>query len=466
MRMNGGRPLSLKARVMLFVATAIGLSLILIGYLIQNAVSNHFIEQDEEELHVITKAVEDALREANTDHSHFAKTLEQAVSGHHGVYYQVLNQQLDILYFTPPFNYQIDIQTRLPEISHEALESVTWELNGQHYRGLITPVKISGNHYYVVAAIEMDFHMHFLDQFQYTLWLIMAIAAVVILSAAWFGIHQGHLPLHKLTADIASIKADRLDTRIDVHGVPSELVTLVNSFNEMLSRLELSFKRLSNFSDDIAHEIRTPLTNLITQTQVGLNKVRSDVEYQELLYSNLEEQERLAKMVNEMLWLAKSDNGLIEIEPEQLDLRRQIQDLFDYFEVLADEKNIQLNLIGQPVLVNADKSMLRRVISNLLSNALRHSPLGKTIDVAVFSELGEVGFSIKNHGEPIPALHLSKIFDRFYRVDPSRQRQSDGVGLGLAIVKSIVEAHSGRVEVQSNTTETIFSIFFPDKNYL
>ena len=230
----------------------------------------------------------------------------------------------------------------------------------------------------------------------------------------------------------------------------------------MIGRLEDSFVRLSHFSADIAHELRTPLTNLITQTQVGLGKSRSLEEYRELLYSNLEEQERLTKMVNDMLWLAQSEHGLLKPVWEPLDLAREVRELFDFFEALAEEKHIQLVLEGKAPIIQGDRAMLRRALSNLLSNAIRHTPVGRSVLIRLDSSgEGRALLSVQNPGPEIPAEHLPRIFDRFYRVDPSRQRQSEGAGLGLAIVKSIVEAHEGNIAVISERGVTRFTISLP-----
>lgn len=230
----------------------------------------------------------------------------------------------------------------------------------------------------------------------------------------------------------------------------------------MIGRLEESFERLSHFSADIAHELRTPLTNIITQTQVILGKSRSMVEYRELHYSNLEELYRLSKMVNDTLWLAKSEHGLLKPVREPLDINQEVCDLFDFFEALAEEKQIQLKLDGQMPLLKVDRVMFQRALSNLLSNALRHSPVGARVIVYLsISNKGEPTISVRNSGPGIPDEHKLRIFDRFYRVDPSRQRQSEGAGLGLAIVKSIVEAHGGRIDVVSSNGETAFTIKFP-----
>jgi two-component system heavy metal sensor histidine kinase CusS len=310
----------------------------------------------------------------------------------------------------------------------------------------------------------MDFHLQFLDNFRHSLWLIMSLAGAFTLLATWFGVHQGHAPLRSLSNIMSDVQAHSLHVRLDPHEVPNELQALVNSFNQMIERLEDSFAQLSHFSADIAHELRTPITNLITQTQVILSKPRSLDEYRELLYSNLEEQERLAKMVNDMLWLAQSEHGLLKPVWKQLDLGKEVQALFDFFEALAEEKQIELLLQSSESvpMILGDRGMLQRAISNLLSNALRYAPAGKIITVKIGQiNASSVELSVENMGPMIPAEHLSRLFDRFYQVDPSRQRLSGGAGLGLAITKSIVEAHDGHIAAYSNHDVTRFTISLP-----
>jgi len=456
------RPLSLTTRVMAFVAIAVGLSLLMTAHLVQNAVKHHFAKQDADELIVITQAVERVLRAGADTLQQLPETLSHAVSGHHGVYFQVLGPDGQLIYgpedvdlFAPETRYM-----PVSRISEANLHS--WGAGGNAYRGAITQVIINGQEYRIVAAIDMNFHILFLDNFRRSLWLIMTLAGVITLLAAWYGVHQGHAPLRGLSDTMRDVQADRLHVRIDPNIVPSELQVLVNSFNYMIGRLEDSFTRLSHFSADIAHELRTPLTNSITQTQVALNRARSLEEYQELLYSNLEEQERLAKMVNDMLWLAQSEHGLRNPVREWLDLGHEVRELFDFFEALAEEKQIVLTLDGSTPMLSGDRAMLRRAISNLLSNALRYTPAGQTINVKLKkTDDAWVELRVENPGLKIPPEHLPKIFDRFYRVDPSRQRLSEGAGLGLAIVKSIVEAHGGRVDADSNSSVTYFSIRLP-----
>lgn len=455
-------PLSLTTRVMVFVALAISLSLLMIGYLVQNTVEHHFAEQDADELVVITKAVERALEDASDDSTQLAETLSSTVSGHLDVYFQVWDQHGQLIYGPLGVALSQPVNTFTPVSSIQAGNLNSWRLDGKTYRGAITQIRVDDQLYRIVTAIDMNFHNHFLDNFRRSLWLIMTLAGTITLIAAWYGVHQGHAPLRGLSDAMRDVQADRLHVRLDPTSVPQELQDLLASFNLMLSRLEDSFTRLAHFSADIAHELRTPLTNIITQTQVGLSKVRSEEEYRELLYSNLEEQERLAKMVNDMLWLAKSDHGLLRPEIDWLDLASEAHEILDFFAALADEKHIQLRLEGSAPKVLGDRSMLRRAVSNLLSNAIRYTRPGEQVRVQLATTTNdEVSLTVENPGAQIPAKQLGKLFDRFYRADPARVRQSDGAGLGLAIVKSIIDAHGGRVQVSSDKEITQFTLFLP-----
>jgi two-component system heavy metal sensor histidine kinase CusS len=257
------------------------------------------------------------------------------------------------------------------------------------------------------------------------------------------------------------ISANRLGELLPPQSVPPELVDLAIAFNDMLARLEGSFRRLSDFSSDLAHELRTPVSNLMTQTQVALSKARSADQYREVLYSNLEEYERLARMIADMLFLAKADNGLIVPSSEPVDLAAEVRDLFGFYEAFAEEQGVSLVLVGTGIL-RGDRLMIRRALSNLLSNAIRHTPRDASVKVLIDQrKSGEIELSVENPGEDIGPEHLPRLFDRFYRVDPSRQKASEGAGLGLAITKSIVEAHNGTIRIASANGSTRFAIAFP-----
>ncbi|MBP9737933.1 MAG: GHKL domain-containing protein, partial [Rhodoferax sp.] len=205
---------------------------------------------------------------------------------------------------------------------------------------------------------------------------------------------------------------------------------------------------------------RTPVSNLMTETQVALSRERSTAEYQRILESNAEEFEHLGRMIADMLLLAKADNGLFIPNLQTLQLADEVQALFDYYDAVADEKGVKFILEGDCTL-DADRLMLRRALGNLLSNAIRHATPHTAVEVIVCKTKQGIEIRIANTGDVIPEEHLERVFERFFRSDPSRQHSADGTGLGLAITKSIVAAHGGSIAVESSDKQTVFTILLP-----
>jgi two-component system heavy metal sensor histidine kinase CusS len=257
-----------------------------------------------------------------------------------------------------------------------------------------------------------------------------------------------------------NISSQRLNQRLPVEDLPEELVGLANAFNAMLSRLDASFVRLSEFSADIAHELRTPVSSLLTQTQVTLSRQRSVEEYREVLASSVEELERLSRTVSDMLFLAKTDATPKLVRHETVDLAREVHELFEFYEALATEKSVGLRLSGT-VSIRADRSMLRRAINNLLSNAIRYTREGSYVDVALERSQVHAFIRVTNPGSPISADMRERLFERFYRADAARSRDTEGAGLGLAIVKAIAEAHGGSVYVETSSDRNTFVVQLP-----
>jgi two-component system heavy metal sensor histidine kinase CusS len=352
-----------------------------------------------------------------------------------------------------------------PRVNADGAQPLAWRTSiNQPLRGIsaLAPTAIKGAPPAIVAvATDISHHEHFMSSFRVTLWSFVILAALVTGILGWIAARRGLAPLQAIKRKAADITAHRLDSRLPVDSVPVELLELVETLNEMLTRLENSFKQLSDFSSDIAHELRTPVSNLLTQTQVTLSKDRNSDEYRDVLASNIEEFERLSRMISDMLFLAKSDNHLIVPHREQLNLFDEVNGLFEFYEILSEDKSIVMTCSGSGR-VSGDRLMLRRAISNLLSNALRYTPAGGRVAVHIDdTDDSLVKLSVKNTGTAIPAEHLPRLFDRFYRVDGSRQRFSEGVGLGLAITRSIMRAHGGDAFVRSDQTRTVFELTVP-----
>ena len=455
------RPTSLTLRLTLLFSAVATVVLLAFGWIIERSIEEHFVLGDTKELKVIGQAVEESLSTLRSNHdlARVKQRFDDILVGHHGPLLYISDSSGTSLYSSPGPDLSLMPLPSPDQLSQGDIQQ--WSDTQHNYRVLIQQIAGQNNGpYTVIIAVATDFHMHFLKEFHRTLWLMVVCGIIIMGLMSWIAVRQGHRPLHRIVEKISKTSADELNTRLDPNTVPTELTELALSFNELLQRMDEAFTRLSNFSADIAHELRTPVTNLMTQTQVALSQARSAVEYQEILYSNIEEYERMAQMIGDMLFLAKADNGLNPPNTEDIDLQSEICNLFDYYEAWAEESHVSLTLDGD-ARVQGDRLMLRRALSNLLSNAIRHTPADNSVAVKLSHTENDVRILVQNPGTPIPAEHLSKVFDRFYRTDPSRQRSGDGAGLGLAIVKSIVEAHSGTIQTTSDETGTQFRISLP-----
>ena len=459
------KTLSLTTRISLLFAVAASLVLLTTGYFLTQVVNAHFKESDRHELNGKLELIGNLFKTASSQNELdiLPQQLVDSLVGHHGLAVVVTDATGDIWFASAgadfPQTLLYGCQAQLAECMAGTLQQ--WKQSGMSYRGMAASMTTgNGEPYTVAVALNIQHHIVFMDKFRSVLALAIALAALATAGLGWIATRWGLFPLRQVTYLVAGISAERLADRLPATGLPTELKPLATAFNAMLGRLEDSFRRLSEFSSDIAHELRTPIANLMTQTQVALSSPRSKDEYKEVLYSSLEEYERLAQMGGDMLYLAQTENGLLHPGQEQVDLTSETRDLFDYFEAWAEEHAVALTLTGAASVVG-DRLMLRRALSNLLSNAIRHTPRGDDVLVSMRRHADTVTLAVENPGPVIPAEHLHKLFDRFYHVDPSRQRNGDGTGLGLAICKSIVEAHGGTISVRSDDKRTHFEINLP-----
>ena len=298
-----------------------------------------------------------------------------------------------------------------------------------------------------------------LASYRLRLYMAVGFGAVLAFGLGLLLLRRGLKPLRQLAQAMRGINPRSLDQRMPVDNIPTELKEPVQALNAMLTRLEDNFARLSQFSADLAHEIRTPLHNLLGSNSLALNQPRSTVEYQEVLASNIEEYERLNRMAESLMFLARAEHGQRPLQLQTLDLQRVGDELCDYFEALADDRELRLDnqLSGT---LNVDQHLLQRALGNLLANAVRHADPGSRLSLQRRDDTDYCWVGVHNVGSPIEAQHVHKLFDRFYRVDPSRAQPGDSGGLGLAIVKSIMHLHGGEVRVQSDASGTLFELGF------
>ncbi|WP_409525604.1 heavy metal sensor histidine kinase [Nitrincola sp. MINF-07-Sa-05] len=442
------KPISLTVRLVLLFTTAATLVLLLSGWLLSLAIDRHFIEQDTTELNSRLGFIKQQLATAQTpDALDHLLTQLNTLQTHHVMVSAIRSSS----------------QTDTPDRS-TAPELTTWQQDGHSFRRLSgifptaqIPATLPDSHIALTIDLNITHHDEFLNYFNRLVWSFVVFFFLIMTVLAWFAARQGLAPLRKVTALATKVSAVRLDERLPLEQVPAELLPLTQSLNAMLERLENSFQRLSNFSSDIAHELRTPVNNLMIQTEVALSRARTPEEYRDLLGSNLEEYEKLARMISDMLFIAKADNGLIIPLRETINLSTEIRRIIEFFEPLAAESSVEISVEGTAE-VAGDRVMLTRALSNLLSNAIRHATPDSDIKLIITTHRDSVRVAVENQGEEIPEEHLPYLFDRFYRAHPARDTATEHSGLGLAITRAIITAHGGQISVTSTSGVTRFLI--------
>ncbi|CAM2179686.1 TPA: heavy metal sensor histidine kinase [Burkholderia orbicola] len=318
----------------------------------------------------------------------------------------------------------------------------------------------SGEAIQVALARTATDRQSLLESYRVDIWLAAAVGALLVGALGYAVASRGLRPVESLGRQTSRIEAHNLNARLDARGGPVELRELATSVNRMLDRLERAFVRLSQFSSDLAHDMRTPLANVISSSQITLSRARTTDEYEALIESNIEECERLQRMIENMLFLARTDNARQHLKTAELDAGSELRRLASYFQALADEAGVRIHVHGEAPVV-ADATLFRRAVSNLASNALEHAQAASTIELAVSVQGSYAVVEVTNRGVAIPPEQVERIFERFYRIDSSRHGAARNAGLGLAIVKSIMELHRGKVEVASRDGRTTFALYFP-----
>jgi two-component system, OmpR family, heavy metal sensor histidine kinase CusS len=357
-----------------------------------------------------------------------------------------------------------------PSVKADDVSQSSWQTDrsvaGERHRFQIGSAAIGGgggSHYIMQIALDLVEEDKLLGQYRARMWAIMAPA---LLAAALIGYalaHSGLRPLRKVMRSVRRVQTTTLDQRIDPSGFPGELAKLAGSFNDMLQRIEDAFSRLSRFSADIAHELRTPLGCLRGELEVALGKARTTEEYREVLGSCLEECVRLGHLIDRLLFLARAEREEAMLRLETVDLDRELQKVREFYEAGAAENGITLSVEAEAGLqARLDRTLLQSALGNLLENAITHTPRGGCVRLTGANGDGTVRLEVIDNGSGIAADHLPFVLDRFYRADGARGRQGGHVGLGLAIVKSIATLHGGEVRIESEVGRgTRVTLLFP-----
>lgn len=455
------RSVSLTVRLTVLFTTVAAAVVMGLGIVFVRAADRHFEEIDrmalQDKLHLIKSIVVSSptLRESQD-------RLSESLSHHHGLFAIVQDRDGVVLFKSEGF--QPPDPTIEPGAQSDSKRLQTWRQAEREYRGLgmtIEPGTGSETTFDAFVALDTIHHSEFAVNLWRTLAIYTAAATLLIGLLGWLAAHQGLAPLRAMRSRAAAVSGTQIAERMPIEAVPIEMADLARELNRMLDRLQADFQRLSEFSSDLAHELRTPISNLLTQSQVALSKERDPDTYREILASNAEEFQRMARMIADMLFLATTERGAALPSREPFAVAQEVKALFDFYDAVADAKAVSLQLSGDATIIG-DRLMVRRALSNLLSNALRHSKANGVVHVDINSTPTSTIVSVQNTGDDVDPKFLSRLFDRFFRADAARTHpESDGAGLGLSITRAIVEAHGGSASVTSVGGLTRFTLTFP-----
>lgn len=454
-------PRTLRVRLSILFAVSTSLLLVFNGVLLYHGLKTRLDSTSAREMTATLSALQLSL--------HTMPGLD-AVRADREIWYDHLHghQNLDIALFDEdgaPLNRTSGYWPNAESLAVRAgLAPVQLKVEGMPMRFLVAMAPLSGQSgtsVRVVVQYDASAEWALLSAYALNVSFVSVIGTLVNALLAWWIARFGLRPLARLTARAEQISSSRLARPLPERDMPGELKELSHAFNRMLARLHESFTRLTQFSSDLAHDMRTPLTNLLAEAQVALSQPRSADDYRAVIESSVDEFQRLSRLIDSMLFLARADSAQSRLALQRLDARSEALRVAGYYESMAADAGVEIVVKGNASF-EGDVLLVQRALSNLVSNALAHAPRGSTVELHCVERLHDVQLSVSDSGAGIARPHLERIFDRFYRVDPARHNSAHGTGLGLAIVKSIMNEHHGECCVESIPhVHTTFSLRFP-----
>jgi two-component system, OmpR family, heavy metal sensor histidine kinase CusS len=381
--------------------------------------------------------------------------LESAARRYEHFYIRLLDKHGVPILTTPGMAEQLDLEELAGQTrSHPERSTSLAGRHGQAFRvsSAAAPVgKSPTNSDTIQIAIDISQEEELLRRYRLWFCAIALVTSVLFPLMGYRITRHGIRPVEEIAATARRITSTNLRERIGAEGYPSELASLAGTFNEMLDRLEESFERISRFSTDIAHDLRTPVNNIRGEAEVALARARTVDEYRDVLESSLEEAVRLSELIGDLLFLGRAESPLTHLHRQRVDLGELLGIVRDYYEATALDSGVSLvSAAGEePITADLDRALMLRAVSNLVSNAIAHTPSGGLVTLAASATDAEIRIKVSDTGIGIPTDALPRVFDRFFRVDPSRSKTSGGTGLGLAIVQSIMTLHGGSAEIAS-----------------
>ncbi|MBV9265713.1 MAG: heavy metal sensor histidine kinase [Acidobacteriaceae bacterium] len=401
------------------------------------------------------------LRDRPTDWNALREEIELETSArrYQRFYIRLLDQQQTLLLATPGMAEQLNVaQLAKQALSHpkSAFEMVGKDGKAFLVATAIAPVgRAAESNDVIQIAVDVSQEKDLLAGYRRWFWTIFAAACAFLPFIGYRIARQGIRPVEEMASTARRISSSNLRERLRPEGYPFELASLAATFNKMLDGLEESFERISRFSADIAHDLRTPVNNIRGEAEVALARARTVEEYRDVLGSCLEEAVRLSNLIGDLLFLARAESPLPLLHRERTDVAHLLTRVREYYEASAADAGVLLTTTcaGEPVIAAVDQSLIQRALSNLVSNAVAHTPSGGSIVMTAKTNVSNLHIEVSDTGIGIPADALPRVFDRFFRVDASRSQMFGGTGLGLAIVQTIALLHGGNVQIASKRGE-------------
>ena len=455
--------ISLTIRMTLLLAVATSTLCLALCLILIHRVTHHFAEADAAEIEAVALAIEPAIeehwpaRKPKALHSR----LDDILVGHHNTALRLSTAEGQVLFSSPNSRHLLALDSSIAPNTMITLPTV----GVAEYRVAHRLLQLNDQRFNALISVSAQKSQGFIKTLKHELWGILVLSVSILILICWWAVRWSLKPLKHIASQVRDAGAETMEAQLDVRLFPREIVPLVMSINATFSRIEEAFSRLDAYDADIAHELRTPLASLLTQTQVALSQQRDTETYREVLAANSEQLEKMAQMVNDLLYLARvSDPTGIDRKP--VELESIIGPLVDYYEDWAADANIAIQHSGDAVVIG-NFDMLQRAFSNLLSNAVRHGRHDGLIRIEIFrDESNNARVSIEN-----PAKHSigdgnhDHLFTRFQRGEQStyydRKEGIGGAGLGLAIVRSIIEAHDGSVSLRSRNDIVRVDVLLP-----
>ena len=425
-------------------------------------VVRHAIEEDNAVLVDRAAAIRTALKQSDGVNE-LTRELKIPRTGETAVYWiRILGPDGGVVAETPGMDRLLPVSVFSAQPSPSSARLPADYRNGRKFFSLLSEIESAdGRDYTVQIAQDRSSDAQFRRQFRTLLGLGLGLGIIASALIAITVTRRGLRPLGQMRRALERVQPAHLNERIDPERWPAELRPLAASFDDMLGRLEDSFTRLSQFSADLAHELRTPVGNMLGEAQVALTRDRTPKEYRGVIESAAAECERLSGIIDNLLFLARAESAEQQISRSTFAGRIALEKIASFYEVSAEDRNIAIKCEGEAE-VFADPLLFNRAIGNLIENALRFTPDGGNIQVSLRTVEAGSEIGVRDTGSGIAPEHLPRVFDRFYRGDPSRS--SAGTGLGLALVKSIVDLHHGSLSIESTVGRgTEVTLAFPAK---